>query len=146
MLVESVGGGLNGKARVRILAVVSGFEGLFFIAYGALVIIGVLRFGITGPAEVANAPGVTLEIVIFLVFGAALLLVATGWWRGSRWARSPFILAQLLGLVVSVPLMGSAGSAERMIGWSVTVIAVACVALSFTRPVTAHLYRGASEF
>ena len=143
--MESGGGGLDGKARVRILAVVSGFEGLFFIAYGVLVTIGVLRFGISGPAEVANAPGVTLEILIFLVFGAALLLVAMGWWRGSTWARSPFILAQLLGLVVSVPLMGSAGSTERIIGWSVTVIAVACVALSFTRPVTTHLYRDASE-
>ncbi len=145
MLVESVGRGLDGKTRVRILAVVSGAEGLFFIAYGVLVLIGVLRFGITGPVEVANAPGVTLEIIIFLIFGAALLLVAMGWWRGSKWARSPFVLAQLLGLVVSVPLMGSTGGTERLIGWSVTVIAVVCVALSFTRPVTVHLYRDASE-
>ena len=136
--------GIDGKVRVRLLAVVSVLEGLFFVSYGVLVLIGVLRFGLTGPAEVANTPGVTLEILIFLVFGSALLFVALGWWRGRRWARSPFILAQLLGLVVSVPLSGSSGGTERTFGWLVTIIAVASIILSFTRPVTNHLYRDES--
>jgi hypothetical protein len=51
---------------------------------------------------------------MFALFGAALILVARGWWRVKRWARAPFVLAQLLVLVVAVPLTSASGSVERI--------------------------------
>ncbi|MCF8551881.1 MAG: hypothetical protein K9G05_07390, partial [Candidatus Nanopelagicales bacterium] len=65
---------MRGNRVLRSLAFISALEGIFFVAYGVLIGIGVLTFGLTGPEAVSNPGGVTLEVLIFLVFGAGLLL------------------------------------------------------------------------
>ena len=115
---------------VSALAVLSVIEGAIFLGYAIFDLIGVLRFGLTGPEEVSNAPAITLQVIMFALFGAALILVARGWWRVKRWARAPFVLAQLLVLVVAVPLTSASGSVER-IAASIGVL-MAVVGLVFT--------------
>jgi len=96
------------------LAGISSIEGVFFIGYALFDVVGFLRFGLTGPEEVSNPSALTLQVVMFALFGAALVLVSRGWWRVKRWARAPFVLAQLLVLVVAVPLTSASGSVERI--------------------------------
>lgn len=138
---------MQGRLLIRSLAVVAALEGVFFVIYALLVTAGVLRFGLTGPEAVSNTAGVTLEVIIFLFFGCGLLAVAFGWWKTKRWARAPFVLAQLLALVVSVPLMSSTGSTEKIVGAVVTVVAVFAVIVALLPSTTTLLYRaeGRSE-
>ncbi len=128
-------------ASIRSLAAIAGIEGLVFIVYAILVTAGVARFGLQGPEAVSNSAGVTLEVIIFLFFGAGMIVVARGWWRLNRWARAPFVLAQMLALVVGVPLMSSAGSAERVTGVVISVVAIASLIVALLPRTTAHLYR-----
>lgn len=111
------------------------------MVYAILVVVGVARFGVSGPSEVANAPGVTLEVIIFLLFGLGMLLVSWGWFAAQRWARAPFLLAQLLALVVSVPLTGASGIAEKVVAITVTIAAVTGIVLAFTPRITQYLLR-----
>lgn len=77
--------------------------------YAALSIINAIVVGPTGPEAVSNTTAITLEIVIFAFLGAGLLATAWGWWRIKRWARAPFLLGQLIALVVGFPLVQSTG-------------------------------------
>lgn len=135
---------MRGNRVLRSLAFISALEGIFFVAYGVLIGIGVLTFGLTGPEAVSNPGGVTLEVLIFLVFGAGLLLTAAGWWKVRRWARSPFVLAQMLALVVSIPLATALGSVEKLTGLVVTGMAGIGLVLSLLPATTARLYRAAT--
>ncbi len=134
-------GATSVNGRLHILAGISLVQGIFYVVYAILVVVGVARFGVSGPSEVANAPGVTLEVIIFLVFGLGMLLVSWGWFSAKRWARAPFLLAQLLALVVSVPLTGASGSAEKVVAITVTIAAVAGIVLAFTPRITQYLLR-----
>jgi hypothetical protein len=127
--------------RLRILGVISGVQGVFYVAYAVLIVVGVARFGVSGPSEVANASGVTLEVVIFLFFGLGMLLVAGGWFAAKRWARAPFLLAQLLALVVSVPLIGATDVLQKWAAILVTLAAIVGIFLAFTPDVTRYLLR-----
>lgn len=127
--------------RLRILGVISGVQGVFYVVYAILIVVGVARFGVSGPSEVANASGVTLEVVIFLFFGLGMLLVAVGWFAAKRWARAPFLLAQLLALVVSVPLIGATNLFQKWAAILVTLAAVVGLFLAFTPAVTRYLLR-----
>jgi hypothetical protein len=127
--------------RLRILGSISGIQGVFYAVYAILIVVGVARFGVSGPREVANASGVTLEVVIFLFFGLGMLLVAGGWFTSRRWARAPFLLAQLLALVVSVPLIGATDPFQKWVAILVTLAAVIGIFLAFTPSVTRYLLR-----
>ncbi len=127
--------------RLRILGIISGVQGVFYVVYAILIVVGVARFGVSGPSEVANASGVTLEVVIFLFFGLGMLLVAVGWFAAKRWARAPFLLAQLLALVVSVPLIGATNLFQKWAAILVTLAAVVGIFLAFTPAVTRYLLR-----
>jgi Na+-driven multidrug efflux pump len=127
--------------RLRILGIISGVQGVFYVVYAILIVVGVARFGVSGPSEVANASGVTLEVVIFLFFGLGMLLVAVGWFAAKRWARAPFLLAQLLALVVSVPLIGATNLFQKWAAILVTLAAVVGLFLAFTPAVTRYLLR-----
>ena len=129
---------------LRLLAGISAVEGVFFLFYAILVTAGVLRFGLSGPEAVSNPAGVTLEVIIFLFFGIGLLVTAWGWWQPKRWARSPFVLAQLLALVVAVPLISATGNIEKIVGVVVTVVAVVGGVISLLPSTTALLYRDAT--
>lgn len=124
-----------------ILCGIAGIEGLALLAYGAFEIVEAIRFGATGPAAVSSPAAIMLQIVIFLLFGAGLVLVARGWLQRARWVRGPFLLAQFIALVIGVPLAQANGSVERAVGIVIAVLAVAGIVLTFTRPVIAVFAR-----
>jgi Na+-driven multidrug efflux pump len=126
---------------MQILGIISGVQGVFYVVYAVLIVVGVARFGVSGPSEVANASGVTLEVVIFLFFGLGMLLVAGGWFSAKRWARAPFLLAQLMALVISVPLIGATDALQKWAAILVTLAAVVGIFLAFTPAVTRYLLR-----
>lgn len=134
--------------RIKFLAVISFMQGAFYAIYAILITAGVLRFGLSGPEAVSNPGGVTLAVIIYLFFGVGLLATAWGWWKIKRWARSPFVLAQLLALVVGIPLISAAGTSEKMVGVFVTVMAVIGGVVALMPATTVLLYRDAnpSEF
>ena len=125
---------MPGRAFVA-LALIAGAEGVVLMGYAIFDLVSVIRFGIRGPAEVSNAPGVTLQILIFALFGGGLAWVARGWWRQRRWARAPFLLGQLLALVVGVPLARAGGHVEQAAGIVIVLAAVAGGILALSKPV-----------
>lgn len=118
------------------LAVFAAVEGVALLVYAVYDTIEAIRIGATGPADVSNGPAIILQILIFVIFGGGLLLVARGWWASKRWARAPFILAQVIALVVGIPLAGASGTMERSAGIAVTAIAVVGIVLALTPAVT----------
>lgn len=118
------------------LAVFAAVEGVALLVYAVYDTIEAIRIGATGPADVSNGPAIILQILIFVIFGGGLLLVARGWWASKRWARAPFILAQVIALVVGIPLAGASGAMERSAGIAVTAIAVVGIVLALTPAVT----------
>lgn len=113
------------------VAAISAIEGLGLLGYAIYDIVQTLRLGVTGPEEVSNVPAVLLIIVILLLFGAGMLCVARGWWREQRWARAPFLVAQILGVLVGYDLAQAAGGSERIIGITVIVVAAIGIVLAF---------------
>ena len=120
-------------------------QGVFFVVYAVLITAGVLRFGLTGPEAVSNSAGVTLAVIIFLFFGVGLIATAWGWWQVKSWARSPFVLAQLLALVVGIPLMSASRTPEIAVGAFVTIVAVIGGVVSLLPSTTTLLYRDADQ-
>ena len=121
------------------LALISCLQGIALLGYGVFDIVGALTVGISGPAAVSNPTGTVLQILLFLIFGAGLLAVAWGWWQVRRWARAPFVLAQLIALVVGVPLAQAAEESARIPGILLTGIAVAGLVLVFIPKTTKAL-------
>ena len=125
---------MPGRAFVA-LALIAGAEGVVLLGYAIFDLVSVIRFGIQGPSEVSNTPSVTLQILIFALFGGGLAWVARGWWRQRRWARAPFLLGQLLALVVGVPLARAGGHVEQAAGIVIVLAAVAGGILALSKPV-----------
>lgn len=119
-----------------VLAAIAVIEGVVLLGYGAFDLVSAIRFGVQGPQAVSNTPALVLQILIFAVFGIGLGWVARGWWRQRRWARAPFLLAQVIALVVGFPLISSAGSAERIVGLCVVAVALVGGGLSLAAPVS----------
>lgn len=124
-----------------ILAAIAGVEGLALLGYGVFEIVEAARVGATGPAAVSSPAAIALQILIFLLFGAGMVLVARGWLRRSRWVRGPFLVAQFIALVVGVPLAQATGSVERAVGVVVVILGAAGIVLTFTKPVIAVFAR-----
>lgn len=121
---------------MKISAPLVALEGLTLTGYGLYLIVQVIRFGITGPAEVSNVPAVVLEILIFSGFGIALLFTARGLWQARRPARAPAVLAQIIAVVVGGPLAASSDAASRVLGIVLVVIAVTTVIAVLSKGVT----------
>jgi hypothetical protein len=119
-----------------VLALIAAIEGLGMIAYAMFDLVEAVRVGITGPADVSNPMALVLLIVITALFGAGMLVVARGWWMGRRWARSPFILAQIIVGLIGYELTQSLGSVERIIGFVCVGVAILGLVLSFAPAVT----------
>lgn len=114
------------------IAAIAAVEGVGLIGYAGYDLVETVRLGVGGPTDVSNVPAVTLLIVIQVLFGAGLLWVARGWWLGRRWARSPFLVAQILAVLVGYELAQSDGAAEKSVGIAAAVLAAAGIALAFT--------------
>ena len=117
------------------VAAIATLEGLGLIGYAIYDLVNALQSGLTGPEEVSNVPALILLILIQVVFGVGMVLVARGWWQTRRWARSPFLVAQLLGVFVGWDLAQSAGSLEKAVGIALILVAVVGIVLIFTPPV-----------
>ena len=113
------------------LAAIAALEGLGLLGYVIYDVVEAIRIGTSGPEEVSNGPGLAVMIVILVLFGAGMLWVARGWWLARRWVRSPFIVAQLLTVLVGYDLAQSSGGPERPIGIAVIVLAAAGIVLAF---------------
>lgn len=127
------------RSRLIILAAITAVQAIAFLGYAAYVALNGLRFGATGPAEVSNAPALVLQVVIFASFGASLVIVARGWWQAKRWARAPFVLAQILAVIVGWPLSSAEGPAERAAGVVLLLMAVIGLVLALSPKVTRML-------
>jgi len=123
----------------KVLAGLALLEAAALVAYGAYEAVQGVLVGATGPSEVSNVPAITLQVVIFAVLGVGLAYVARGWWRCRRWARAPFILAQLIGLLIGIPVAQTQGAAPRLAGIAVTVVAAAGVIMALMPQVTRAL-------
>jgi peptidoglycan/LPS O-acetylase OafA/YrhL len=133
----------NRPGFLRVLSGIAVVEGLAFLAYAVYDIVQAIRVGATGPSPVSNVPGLILQPLIFAVLGLALGAAAIGFWRTRRWARAPFVLIQLLILVVAVPLAlasaADAGTGPHVAGIVLTVVAVGGLVLTFFPSTTAAL-------
>ncbi len=83
-----------------VAAVVVGLEALALVAAG--LVLGVDLF-LETPASVVA--GLFLAVLV-LLFGAALVPVALGLWRGRRWSRAPAATWQLLQASIALPDLG----------------------------------------
>lgn len=115
-----------------VIAAIAAIEGLGLIAYAIFDIIEAVRVGITGPADVSNPAALLLLIVIYLVFGAGLLLVARAWWLMRTWQRGAFVLTQVIALLVFFDLARSDETAPRLVGIVILLLAVTGIILVFT--------------
>lgn len=112
-------------------ASVAAVEGVALVVYSLYIVVQLVRLGITGPADVSNPVSVGLEIAIFAIFGAAMLLGAYGLWRVRGWGRSLLVLGQLLALVVGVPLATAEGGWDRIAGIAIVVAAITGLVAAF---------------
>lgn len=119
-----------------VLAAIAGLEGLVLLGYALFDVVQWVRVGITGPAEVSNVPALILQILIFSALAVGLLAIARGWWLTKYGARAPFILAQLLGVVVGLPLAQAPDSPTRAVGAALVVVAVVGISVSLLPSVT----------
>ena len=124
---------------VLVPAGVAVVQGIGLIGYAIVDVVQGIRVGITGPQEVSNLPGLILQIVIFAVLGIAMFLIAVGWWRVKYAARAPFIVAQLLALVVGVPLVGAPDTGTQQVGVVLIATAVVGLVVSLLPPITRAL-------
>ena len=83
-----------------VLALIALLEGIVLLGYAVFDVVEALRVGITGPEQVSNPVALTVLVAITAAFGLALVWVARGWWRAQRWARSPFLLAQIIAALI----------------------------------------------
>ena len=119
-----------------LLSAIAAIQGIGLIGYALYDVVQGITVGITGPQEVSNLPALVLQIVIFAALGTGLMLVARGWWRARYGARAPFIVAQLLALVVGVPLMSAPDAWTRQVGVALIVVGVAGLVLALLPAVT----------
>ncbi len=127
------------------LGVIAALEGVGLIGYAVYDIFQGITVGITGPREVSNLPALVLQIVIFAALGIGLLLVARGWWRAAYGARAPFIVAQLLALVVGVPLLSAPDAGTRQIAVALIGLGVLGIVLALVPSVTRVLTKEAES-
>lgn len=122
------------KAPDRILAVLAAIalvQGVALVGYALYDVVGAIRVGITGPAEVSNPMALLLLIVITAALGAGMVAVGVGWWRAQRWARAPFVMAQVIVALLGYELAQATGSIERAVGVAAMVMAALGLVLSF---------------
>ena len=122
----------------KLLAALAALEALALLAYAVIVMVSAVsgnKYGVLGDSTSA----VIIEIAIFTVFGLGLLKVAHGWIRMSRWARGPFIMAQLIGLLAGLSFAFSGASEQLWPGLILAVPSIIGLVLSFN-PVVLHAY------
>ena len=114
------------------ISVIAAVEAAGLVAYAIYALVEGLRVGATGASSVSNGPEVVTLVVILALFGAGMALVARGWWQCRRWARAPFVLAQLIALLLGYELAQSSDSIARILGIAGALLALLGIVLVFT--------------
>lgn len=114
-----------------LLALIAALEGLALLVNGAIAVISAIT-GSSHGAQGADSSAVLIEIVIFVVFGVGLLIVAKGWYSMKRWARSPFVLAQLIGLLGGASMVFDSSAASKLPGLFLAVPALIGLIVTFS--------------
>jgi hypothetical protein len=105
-----------GRPATLLLAIaIAAVEGLAVLAYAA----GIALSGFANPESVA-APAV--EVLIYVLFAIGIGLVVKGLVQNRRWARTPFVVVQLFGLVTGWTLLQGDGDGTHLLGWAVLVV------------------------
>ncbi len=136
-----------GPDRPRLLTLAAGVaavQAVGVLVYVAFLAVEAVREGATGPADVSSGAGLVAEIALFAFLGAGLALVAVGLWRARRWARAPYLLGQLFGLVVGFPLVQAADTSPRAAGLGIVAASVLGLGLAFA-PSVARALMGESD-
>lgn len=120
------------------LTAIAAAEGIALVIYGIYDLIQSLRLGATGPADVSNLPALILQIVIYLILGAGMLLIADAWRRGRFWQRGAFMLGQIFAVVIGYEFIGPEGGIAWVTGILLMLLGVAGLVLVFTPPVLRH--------
>ncbi len=121
-----------------LLGALAGLEGLAMLVYAGIVTVNAVSGGTYG--VIGNSTSaMVIEIAIFVVLGLGLLAIARAWVRQSRWARGPFIMAQLIGLLAGASFIFSGASEQVLPGLLLAVPAVLGLILSFN-PVVLQAY------
>jgi hypothetical protein len=119
-----------------VLALIALAEGLGLLAYAVFDVVEAIRVGVTGPSDVSNVPAVLLLVAITAILGLGMMWVARGWWLARRWARAPFLLAQIITILIGYELAQSSGAVERAVGIAAALVALLGLALSFAPSVS----------
>lgn len=120
-------------------AAIAAIEGIALVGYAIYVAINGLREGTTGPAEVSNLPALISLVVILAVLGVGMVLIARGWWQARRWSRSPFILAQIIVVLLGWEASQSTDGGEGRVGVIGIVVGVVGLVLAFVPAVSRAL-------
>ena len=88
---------------------------------------------------VGGLAGRALQVIIFVAFGVGMAIVARGWQRVRRWARAPFIVAQVIGVAVGIPMAQTGGTVARIVGVALVIVGLAGIVLAVSGPVTRAL-------
>ena len=126
----------TGHPLLMVLAAIAALQGIGLIGYAVFDVVQGITVGITGPREVSNLPALILQIAIFAGLGVGMLAIALGWWRVRYAARAPFIVAQLLALVVGVPLFNAPDAWTRQLAVVLIVVAVLGIVVALLPTVT----------
>ena len=113
-----------------LLGALAALEGLALLVYALVVTISAVSGGTYGVLG-SSTSALIIEIAIFALLGLGLLAVARAWIRMSRWARGPFIMAQLIGLLAGFSFAFSGESGELVPGLILAVPAVVGLILTF---------------
>lgn len=97
-------------------------EGLALAGYGVVDAILAITQGVSGPAAVASPLGVLVQVVVLVALGLGMVAIGRAWHRRRRWARAPFVLAQLILGFILVSLAQASGATVRAIGIGGVVI------------------------
>ena len=114
-----------------LLALIAALEGIALLVNGAIAVYSALTDGSYG-TQGEDSSAILIEIVIFVVFGIGLLMVAKGWFTMKRWARSPFILAQLIGLFGGGSMVFDSSASSKIPGLLLAVPALIGLVLTFS--------------
>jgi hypothetical protein len=107
-----------------------GLQGLGLVGIGVFLVVETV---VASPSDVVAA---LVSALLALLAGAGLLLVARGLLRRGRWARSPALVLNLIGVPVAVGLLQGG---RWYLGLPLLLWSVAVLVLLFSAPVNAAL-------
>lgn len=114
-----------------LLALIAALEGIALLFNGAIAVYSAVTDGTYG-AQGSDSSAILIEIVIFVVFGVGLLIVAKGWFTMKRWVRSPFVLAQLIGLFGGASMVFDSAASSKVPGLLLAVPALIGLVVTFS--------------